>query len=271
MLGGEEAWVDKADMVGLRDAPSFYTKLIRSDRENTWAWYNRAHAWWDLGEFDNALKDFDECIRLSPDDEVAYSSRGMTWMAKKEYDRAIKDFTEAIRLKPDIPFPYCYRGNCFQIKRNLDKALADYAEAIRVDPDFVSAIIDRGTLWHFKKEYAKAIQEYDQAHRIDAQSFYAQANKAYLLATCKDDALRDGKKALTLAKEACELAHWKDGWCLSALAAAYAELGQFDEAVTYERKGQADADYHKQVYDVEAFEKAPQRLQSYLSKKAWRD
>lgn len=55
---------------------------------------------------------------------------------------------------------------------------------------------------------------------------------AWILAVTPVDSVRDGPEAVRIAEHACELTHQKDARCLDALAAAYAEHGRFDEAVT---------------------------------------
>src|SRR5262249_55521957 len=117
----------------------------------------------------------------------------------------------------------------------------------------------------------KALDDYNEAIRIDPKYARPMANKAYLLATCKDDKLRDGKKALELAKEACGSTKKKNGWYLSALAASHAELQQFDEAVRIERQAVEDRDYFRNAEDPEEPERAKQRFRSYEQKKPWRE
>ena len=77
--------------------------------------------------------------------------------------------------------------------------------------------------------------------------------------------LRDGKKAVELAIEACELTRWKEAYCLETLAAAYAETGDFASAVKWQTKAielEADA---KEKDEYQA------RLKLYQEKKPFRE
>jgi len=65
------------------------------------------------------------------------------------------------------------------------------------------------------------------------------ADLSRLLATCSDEKLRDGKRAVELATKANELTAGKDASVLDALAAAHAEIGDFDKAVEYQKQSLA--------------------------------
>ena len=69
------------------------------------AYYNRGNAWYAKNEYDTAIADYDDAIRLNPKDALAYNNRGSAWNAKTEYDKAIVDFNEAIRLDPKELWP----------------------------------------------------------------------------------------------------------------------------------------------------------------------
>src|SRR5262249_5707479 len=56
------------------------------------------------GQFDEAITECREAIRLSRDDATAHNNLGVALGGKGEFDAAIAEFREAIRLKPDYAF-----------------------------------------------------------------------------------------------------------------------------------------------------------------------
>src|SRR5262245_7779731 len=98
--GYHDGWADKADFVLARDAPAYLHRQVQANPKDPWALFMRGEGWLEKGEPDNAIKDFDECIRLDPTGAHPFNRRGNAWWAKHEYDKAIKDYDEAIRLDP---------------------------------------------------------------------------------------------------------------------------------------------------------------------------
>src|SRR4029078_1272833 len=66
------------------------------------AYNNRANAFRDQGNFDMALSDYAQAIRLKPDYANAFNNRGIAYRAQHDYARAMADFNEAIRLDPNV-------------------------------------------------------------------------------------------------------------------------------------------------------------------------
>ena len=71
---------------------------------------------------------------MDPKLKTAYDDRGFAWRQKSEYDKAIDDCNEAIRLDPKFASAFNNRGWAWERKENHDKAIADFGEAIRLDP-----------------------------------------------------------------------------------------------------------------------------------------
>ncbi len=80
-----------------------------------------------------------------------------------------------------------------------------------------------------------------------------------------EERLRDGKKAIELATRACELSEWKEAYKLGTLAAAYAEVGEFDKAIEWQEKA------NRLFTDAEDKKKGEERLKLYKDKKPYRD
>ncbi len=70
---------------------------------------------------------------MNSDCALAYLGRGLTWKLK-EYDKAVADLTEAIRLDPECHRVYYFRGLARSEKKEFDDAIADFTEAVRLDP-----------------------------------------------------------------------------------------------------------------------------------------
>src|SRR5207249_781978 len=77
---------------------------------------------------------------------------------------------------------------------------------------------------------------------------------AWLLSTCPEDKLRNGKRAIRVATKACELTDWNGSWELVALAAAYAEVGLFDDAVRFQSKAIDNPGYRATTQDRQCLE-----------------
>lgn len=128
------------------------------------------------------------------------------------------------------------RGNAAHDQKDYDRAIAEYTESIRLDPEASGAFIARGNSYSDKGDYIKAIADYEEAIRLSPDDADGYSSLAWLLATCRDAGLRDGKRAVELATTACELSDWKDANDLENLAASYAECRQFEEAVKWQSK-----------------------------------
>ena len=169
------------------------------------AYTSRGDAWATKKEYDKAIADYNEAIRLDPKDAMRLRQPRHRLAAKKEYDKAIADFDEAIRLDPKLAMAYHQSRRCLAAaRRSTTRPSPTTTEAIRLDPEDApaydnararagstkgesrqghrrlrrgdparpadaSAYSNRGVAWCDKKDYDKAIADFDEAIRLDPE------------------------------------------------------------------------------------------------------
>src|SRR5262249_44845278 len=158
----------------------------------------------------------------------------------------IADCTEAIRRRPASPSAFTCRGQAYYHRKNLDRALADFNEAVRLAPQDPAAYHGRAYVFVGRGEHAKAVGDCREVIRLDAKDALARNNLAWLLATCPREEVRHGAEAVEQGRAACELTGWKDPNYLATLVAAYAEAGQFEEAVRWHAKALESPEFVRQ-------------------------
>jgi tetratricopeptide (TPR) repeat protein len=195
-------------------------------------YFRRGAARHTKGDLDGAISDYTRAIEIDSRDAGAYEGRGEARRTKGDLDGAITDATRAIEIDPHLAGPYITRGLARRKKGDLEAALEDYTKSIVIDPNY-------------------------------ADGYNA---LAWLLATASRDSIRNGKKALEFARKAAELTSWKDANVLDTLAAAYAEVGDFEEAIKWEKKALSLPELANSNDAV----RVRQRLQLYLERKRYR-
>jgi len=195
-----------------------------------------------------------------------YLRRGAARQNKGDLEGAISDYTRAIEIDSRDADAYDRRGEARRTRGDLDGAIADSTKAIEIEPHLVSSYITRGLARRKKGDLNGALVDYTKSIAIDPNYADGYNALAWLLATTSRDSIRDGKKALEFAGKAAELTKWEDANALDTLAAAYAELGDFEEAIKWERKALSLPEL---AQSAEA-DRVRQRLQLYVEGKRYR-
>ena len=81
-----------------------------------------------------AEKDHRQAIQLDSNDPTVYFHRGRALWTLKQYDGALEQFDQAIRLAPGYSNAYCWRARVHQIIGAEDEARADRERGLREDP-----------------------------------------------------------------------------------------------------------------------------------------
>jgi tetratricopeptide (TPR) repeat protein len=205
---------------------------------------------------DEAVALLSETVAKFPAHAVAHFNLATALSKRGRFEEAIPHFEEALRLRPDFVEAAYNLGTAYLQLGRRKEAEASYREALRVRPDYGLAHNNLAAVLESEGRGAEA-----REHRIAGLRL-----RAWTLATHDDPRSRNGAEALRLAEQACRETDWSDARALDALAAAYAELGRFDEAVRYsEQAATASAGEAALAAEIE------QRLAGYRAGRPHRD
>ncbi len=158
-----------------------WISLLLEDKERV-VWSSRAVEWapgfvWGrllramdrfrAGDFDGAIADYGEVLKLEPLNKLAFGNRGCCFLRKSDPDRAIADFTKVIAIDPRDGTAYSNRATIHYSKGDLDGAIADWSEAIAIDPQHTAAYFWRGLARRMQRNVDGAIDDWNEMIRID--------------------------------------------------------------------------------------------------------
>ena len=172
----------------------------------------RGDEYYNVGEYERAISEYDQAIRLNQQDVAAYISRGFAYHYKNNLDRAFENYKTAIRLKSELALEptiqcvlynpvkggktnkvieecsntidsfanfalaYYVRGNAYLNQEDPDRAVADFNKFIELNPKNASTYISRGDAYWDKEDYDRAAADYNKAIELDAGNKTAKKN-----------------------------------------------------------------------------------------------
>lgn len=100
------------------------------------AYLLRGNTYFQKGQYDRAIVNYDQAIRVDPDYAKAYFNLGLTYIKKQQYDQAIETLKRATRINSEYADAYFSIGHCYNSKGEYDRAVEYYRHAMRLDPDY---------------------------------------------------------------------------------------------------------------------------------------
>jgi tetratricopeptide (TPR) repeat protein len=274
---------------------------------------HRGEMYRQKGDLQKALEQLTKALELSPESIATLLVRAGIYYELKQPEKAIEDIDKAIELQPTLAQPHLMKVEILASTKHFDQAIAHMEKLLQTAPGNVQILERLGTLYLMANEPRKAIDVATQVLSRDPDNFAAlrlradanlnigkQAeaiadfdkalaqkeddqsllnNFAWVLATSPEENLRNGQRALKLATKAAEGTGYEIPHILSTLAAAYAETGDFDNAVKWSQKSvelaQKEVDEAKPEDDKSKLEadrdQLKKELESYQNKKPVRE
>jgi tetratricopeptide (TPR) repeat protein len=248
-----------------KNSETLWNHTLACTSGNNIAHLNFGHALRKNGKMDEAIAFYQKGLQTEPDNAASENNLGNALCAKGRVDEGITHYKKALQIKPAFAEAQFNLGKAFRLEGKMNEAITQFQKALQIKPDFVPACIALGTalLQQGKADQAvtpfqrvlgtnpndagihlnlglcffqlgrtdEAVVQYQKALQIKPNDPGIQNNLAWLLATCPQAAVRDGNKAVELARQADALTSGKNPIILHTLAAAFAEAGRFPEAV----------------------------------------
>ena len=157
------------DYLGARDD---YAKALELNDGLIDAIYNLGLTKVYLGEFNEAIMDFDKISKIFPGDSNIYIQKGMAYMELKNYKEAFNNFGNSILLNPNSNAFYS-RGLALLSINYYKEAQADFYKAIELDRNNLPCYFYVGVTHLFLGEFVQAISAFNQSIKFDSLDFDA--------------------------------------------------------------------------------------------------
>ncbi len=177
-----------------------------------------------------------EALDVNPRHATAHGLLGEVLAKQQRWAEAEAEYREVLRLDPDNPKAYEGVARALRQKGDLPRAVGYCREWLARCPRSARAHFHLAEALKHLGRAPDALSHYRQAIEIDPHLPQALNNLAWQLATHPDPNLRDGPRAVQLAQRACRADGGESPVFLDTLAAAYAEVGRFDEAAGTQRR-----------------------------------
>jgi len=249
-----------------------------------------------------------ETLKKDPKNFAAHNNLGEIFLRRKDNERSAAHFQAAMDLEPEVPEPHYNMAIALSRLGRVDEAITHGQHAVNLNPHsasfhsvLASALWTKGNtaqaIEHFRTatqlfptiatahynlgllyllaprtltgiQPKEAIPQFEKALALDPGALQTQYTLAWALATFPDDTVRDGRKAVQVAEHACQQTHYQNPHLLDALAAAYAETGEFSLAM---HTAQAAVDLAQTRQQGALVHKITTRLELYRAGQPYRD
>jgi len=206
------------------------------------AFNSRGNAHLNSPNYDRAIDDYNEAIRLDPKYAIGFNNRGLAYQRKGQFDRAIEDYDQAIRLNPTYALAFANRANARRNKGRIDLAIADSNRAIGLNRSLAAGFFARADAYRDKSQWDfdayladgayedRAIADYDEGIRLSPSNATAFLNRGLLYTRRQkyDRAIQDFDEAIRLDPNIAA--------AFSGRAFALRFVGQYERAIADYRK-----------------------------------
>ena len=216
-----------------------------------------------------AAAHFNASLAANADNENARLNLAQLLIAQGHYDEARHHLELGLAHNPANSQFHEHLADVLTQLGQPRAAIVQLQAALRLETKFhTTTRLALAGLLHATGKYTEAVEQYRAILATKPDLTEPLNNLAWILATCPDDSVRNGRKAVDYAEYACLVTKFKDAHIVGTLAAAYAEAGRFSEAVI---TGDFAVNLASANQDWQLAEIGRQLLSYYRAGKAWHE
>ncbi|PWU07938.1 MAG: hypothetical protein C5B50_30525 [Verrucomicrobia bacterium] len=213
------------------DAMAQFNKALEIEPQAPILYENLGDTLFEQGHSKEAAGNYQSGLDIDPDHAPLHYKLGNVLGQDGQLDAAIAHFQRALEISPRFAEAHANLANALAQVGLSREAQAHYQRALEIRPDFAEAHYNLALVLLGLRQPQQAIGHLQRAVEIQSDFATAWNSMAWVMATSLDSAARNGAKAVEAAKRAEELFRGQNPFALRTLAAAYAEVGQFSDAL----------------------------------------
>src|SRR6516162_3036203 len=234
-----------------RNSETLWTHTLAVTQDNDVALTNFGTSLMERGQLNDALSYFQRALAIRSRSAnrhdnfslaLIHGSVGDVLARQGRLDEAIVHLRQAVDLRPDYPDAHHNLGTALFQKGDLDGAIAEWRTTLSIHPYDAGAHTSLGNALVQKGWLREAADHYEKALQSDPDAILPLNNLAWVISTGPDDSLRNNEIGVELATKANRLSKESNAVFIRTLAAAYAQAGQFENAIETARRAAEQAD-----------------------------
>lgn len=208
-----------------RDSLSFWSQTAAASPRSTIAHNYLGLEFWYRGQYEPAIAQFEQVLRLDAEDQDAYNNLAGVYFSQERYQEAEAYYRQAIAIAPQTALFHLNLGVVYERLGDPERAVAAYQEAVALDPHLAAAYYNLGLLHSSSGRWVEAIFYLERILDIEPDSAVAHNSLGliYLDLELFSQALFEFEQAMQLDPASPEI--------LNNLGLAYLHAEQFDRAI----------------------------------------
>jgi len=175
--GWNDCKQEKNPDLAIKSCTIFVKNTKETAKNRALAFYHRGVAYSDKRQYEAAIADYTESVKLNPAYSAAYNNRGAAYEKLGDNKRALADYSKAIQAAPNSGLAYNNRCWSYYLQRDFAHALPDCNKALKLNPKNTDALDSRCAVYVGQKKYDLAIADCDKVINLDPTYGYSYFNR----------------------------------------------------------------------------------------------